>query len=313
MSYSPSAAATGKEALRRRSGRSSWRRKEALWGYAFVAPQVLGSLVLVVAPLIAVFYYSLHDWKVLASTFDFIGLGNYQEIVADPAFRSSLKATAIFSIGLVILNMSLALVLAILLNQKLRGTLTFRTFFFSPVVVSIVAWSIVWGFLLQYDGGINGFLATFGIQGPNWLHTGPTAMLSVIVVQVFKNVGMNMILFLAALQGVDPELKEAARLDGAGSFRVFRSITLPGISPTVFLVSIITVIGSLEVFAQIAVLTAGGPEGSTTVLVYYLYQQAFQYNKFGYGSAISVILFLIVLALTLIQWRGRKRWVTDEI
>jgi multiple sugar transport system permease protein len=134
----------------------------------------------------------------------------------------------------------------------------------------------------------------------------------VIVVQVFKNVGLNMVLFLAALQGVPQELYEAARTDGAGPWTVFRRITLPLISPTILLTSIITEVGSLQVFAQISVLTQGGPGTSTTVLVYYLYQQAFQFHAFGYGSTLSVLLFLIVLALTVLQWQMRKRWVFHE-
>lgn len=288
-------------------------RRDQLVGYTMVAPQVLGTLAFVVAPLLVVVWYSLHEWNVLAGTFQFAGAENYERMLADPGLRDSLVASLWFSVGLVVLNVSLALLLAVLLDQKLPGTTTFRTFFFSPVVVSLVAWTIVWRFLLQDDGGINGFLASVGIDGPNWLRSGPTAMLAVIVVQVFKNVGLNMILFLAALQGVPEEVQEAARIDGAGPWRRFRSITLPLISPTVLLVSILTVVGSLEVFAQIDVLTGGGPGTSTTVLVYYLYQQAFQFNEFGYASAISVLLFLIVLVLTLVQWQTRKRWVHDEV
>ncbi|MEU7900500.1 sugar ABC transporter permease [Nonomuraea sp. NPDC049152] len=223
-----------------------------------------------------------------------------------------LTATGLFSVGLVVFNLSLALLLAVLLNQRLRGTTVFRTLFFSPVVVSLVAWTIVWGFLLQNNGGINAILQVVGIEGPNWLRTGSWAMVSVIVVQVFKNVGLNMVLFLAALQGVPKELFEAARLDGASAWTRFRRITLPMISPTVLLTSIITVAGSLQVFAQIAVLTQGGPGASTTVLVYYLYQQAFQFHHFGYGATLSVLLFVIVLALTLLQWRMRRRWVFHE-
>jgi multiple sugar transport system permease protein len=289
-----------------------WRRRDWLAGYAFVAPSVLGSVVLVLVPLGAVVWFSLNDWNVLASTFRFVGLDNYRTLFADPLFIDSLKASAVFSAGLVTLNVSLALTLAVLLNQKLPGTTAFRTFFFSPVIVSLVAWSVVWGFMLQYDGGINGFLAAIGIEGPNWLRRGPTAMLSVIVVQVFKNVGLNMILFLSALQAVPQELLEAAKIDRAGPWQSFRSVTLPLISPTVLLVTIITVIGSLEVFAQISVLTGGGPGSSTTVLVYFLYQQGFQYHKFGYASAVGVVLFVIVLILTLIQWQSRKKWVHDE-
>jgi multiple sugar transport system permease protein len=292
--------------------RSAATRRDWLVGYTMVAPVVLGSVLFVLVPLVAVVWFSLHDWNVLANTFVFAGGDNYERLLSDPGLRDSLLASLWFSIGLVVLNVSLALFLAVLLNQKLPGTTTFRTFFFSPVVVSLVAWTIVWSFLLQADGGINGFLATLGVQGPNWLRGEFTAMLAVIVVQVFKNVGLNMILFLAALQGVPEEIGEAARIDGAGAWRRFRSITLPMISPTILLVMILTIVGSLEVFAQIAVLTGGGPGNSTTVLVFYLYQQAFRFNDFGYASAIAVLLFLIVLALTLVQWQTRKRWVFHE-
>jgi multiple sugar transport system permease protein len=180
------------------------------------------------------------------------------------------------------------------------------------VLVSLVAWTIVWQFLLQKDGGVNGLLGLAGVEGPNWLRGEATAMLSVIVVQVIKNVGLNMVLFLAALQGVPRQLHEAAELDGAGPWRRFRSVTVPLISPTILLTSIITVVGSLQVFAQIAVLTQGGPGTSTTVLVYYLYQQAFQFRHFGYGATLSVLLFVIVAALTLLQWRLRRRWIFHE-
>jgi multiple sugar transport system permease protein len=278
-----------------------------------VAPVVLGALAFVVLPLGMVAWYSLHEWNVLAGTFTFAGADNYQRLASDGGLGDALLASLWFSIGLVVLNIVLALLLAVLLNQRLPGTTTFRTFFFSPVVVSLVAWTIVWSFLLQADGGINGFLAVLGVDGPNWLRHETTAMIAVIVVQVFKNVGLNMILFLAALQGVPEELQEAARLDGAGAWRRFRSITLPLISPTILLVSIITIVGSLEVFAQIDVLTGGGPGSSTTVLVYYLYQQAFQFNDFGYASALAVLLFVIVLVLTLLQWQSRKRWVFHEV
>lgn len=310
------AAVVATEAAERRGPqrprRSGLARRDAIVGYTMIAPAVLGAVAFVIVPLIAVFWFSLHDWNVLANTFVFSGADNYERMLSDSGLRDSLLASLWFSIGLVVLNISLALVLAVLLNQKLPGTTTFRTFFFSPVVVSLVAWTIVWSFLLQADGGINGFLSVIGIDGPNWLRQDFTAMLSVIIVQVFKNVGLNMILFLAALQGVPEEIMEAAKIDGAGAWRRFRSITLPLISPTILLVSILTIVGSLEVFAQIAVLTGGGPGNSTTVLVYYLYQQAFRFNDFGFASAISVLLFVIVLILTLIQWQTRKRWVFHE-
>ncbi|GMA30432.1 hypothetical protein GCM10025875_04240 [Litorihabitans aurantiacus] len=199
-----------------------------------------------------------------------------------------------------------------MLNRRWPGVTVFRTIFFSPVVISLVAWTIVWGFLLQSNGGINGLLATVGIDGPNWLREGWGAMLAVIVVQVFKNVGLNMVLFLSALQGVPRELHEAARIDGASDPAIFRRITLPLISPMIMLTSIITIVGSLQVFAQVAVLTQGGPGISTTVLVYYLVQQSFDFHQFGYGSTLAIVLFLIVLVLTIAQWQLRKRWVHYE-
>ncbi|WP_343315362.1 sugar ABC transporter permease [Brucella sp. BE17] len=287
-------------------------RRDSLAGFLFIAPQLIGIITFVLVPLGLVFWYSLHEWNVLANTFTFTGSQNYKMVIEDTNLLEVLGATAIFSAGLVVLNMSLALLLAVLLNQKLAGIAFFRTLFFSPVVVSLVAWTIVWGFLLQKNGGINGMLLMLGVEGPNWLREDVTAMISVIVVQVFKNVGLNMILFLAALQGVPKELYEAARIDGAPAFKQFRRITLPLISPTILLTSIITIVGSLQVFAQIAVLTQGGPGLSTTVLVYYLYQQAFQFHYFGYGSTLSILLFVIVAFLTFAQWQMRKRIVFYE-
>lgn len=288
------------------------RRRDVAAGWLFVAPQLAGVLIFVVVPLALVVWYSLHEWNVLAGTFDFVGTGNYQALTNDPRLWPALRATGLFSIGLVVLNLTLALFLAVLLNQKLRGTVLFRTLFFSPVVVTLVAWTIVWGLLLQDNGGINGLLDALGIDGPNWLRGDTTAMMSVIVVQLFKNVGLNMVLFLAALQGVPGDLYEAARIDGADAWARFRRITVPMISPTILLTSILTIVGSLQVFAQIAVLTQGGPGTSTTVLVYYLYQQAFQFHHFGYGATLALLLFAIVLALTVLQWRMRKRWVFHE-
>jgi multiple sugar transport system permease protein len=290
----------------------TYARREALTGWLFIAPQLIGFVVFVLAPLLAVIWYSFQSTNLLAGTSDFAGLQNYQQLVTDPVSPAVARATVLFCVGLVVLNLSLALLLAVLLNQKLRGTTVFRTIFFSPVVISLVAWTIVWNFLLQDNGGINSMLQVVGIDGPNWLRGEGSAMVSVIVVQVIKNVGLNMVLFLAALQGVPTSLLEAAELDGAGPWRRFRTIVLPMISPTTLLTAIITVSGALQVFAQIQILTGGGPANSTNVLVFYFYQQAFGNHDFGYGSALAVVLFVIILLLTLLQWRMRKRWVFYE-
>ncbi len=292
--------------------RGGWRRRERIIGYLFLAPQLVGFAVFVLWPLADVVWSSLRTTNLLAGTSEFVGLQNYRDLGTDPMTPEVFRATALFSVGLVVLNLALALGLALLLNQRLRGTTVFRTIFFSPVVVSLVAWTITWNFLLQDNGGVNALLRTLGVDGPNWLRGGNTAMLSVIVVQVCKNVGLNMVLFLAALQGIPRNIVEAAEVDGAGVWRRFWHITLPMISPTTLLTAIITVAGSLQVFAQIQILTGGGPGNSTNVLVYFFYQQAFENRDFGYGSAIAVILFLIILLLTVIQWQLRKRWVVHE-
>lgn len=294
--------------------RAVWtaRRRDVLAGYLFVAPQVLGWALFVLTPAVMVIWYSLHSWNALAGTFQWIGLGNYRQLAHDPVIPSVVVATVSFTVALVVCNLVIALVLAIALNNRFAGRTFFRAVFFSPVVVSLVAWTIVWRFLLQADGGINGLLAEIHVHGPNWLRSSGTAMASAVLVQVVKNVGLNMVLFLAALSGVPKELYEAAQLDGAGRWRLFRRITLPMISPTVLLTGIITTVGALQVFAQIQVLTGGGPGNSTTILVYYLYEQAFQFNHLGYGSALAVVLFAVVLVLTLLQWGLRRRWVFHE-
>lgn len=280
--------------------------------YVFVAPQFIGVVLFLGLPTVLVFWFSLFDWNLLRGTSTFAGSGNYERMLSDPLFAEVLRNTAIFTAGLVPASMLLALVLALLVNQRLPGSTLFRTLFFAPVVVSLVAWAIVWSFLFQSDGGINLVLATIGIDGPNWLRDSNWVMPAVIAVQVFKGVGMNMVLFLAALQTVPSVLTEAAKVDGAGPFSVFRWVTLPMIAPTTLLVSIITIIGAFQVFTTITVLTAGGPGNSTNVLVYYVYQQAFQRFEAGYASAAAVVLFVIVLLLTLLQWKLRKKWVFHE-
>lgn len=288
------------------------RRRDVLTGYLFITPQLAGVALFVLLPVGMAVWYSLNDWNVFTGRQTFVGGDNYAALTSDPQLPRVLLATAVFSGGVVIVNITLGLLLAVLLNRRFRGVTLFRTLFFSPVVVSVVAWTLVWGFLLQDNGGINGLLDTVGINGPNWLQHGGTAMASVIVTQVVRSVGINMVLFLAALQGVPGELYEAARIDGASSRAIFARITLPLISPTLLLAGIVTVVGALQSFAQIAVLTEGGPELSTTVLVYYVFQQAFEFNDIGYGSTLALLLLSFVMILTLVQWQLRRKWVFYE-
>nr|WP_326763344.1 sugar ABC transporter permease [Streptomyces sp. NBC_01591] len=299
----------------RRGGRQRtprWRRRDMLAGYVLIAPQMVGFAAFVLGPLIAVVYYSFTKYNNLTGDISFIGGDNYRKLLDDPLAIEVAQNTAVFSLGLVPLNICLALLLAVLLDQGLRGTIVFRAIFFSPTVVSVIAWTIVWSFLLSKDGGLNLLIRMVGADGPNWLREPDTAMFSVILVQVLKGVGVNMVLFLAALQSVPTELREAARVDGAPPWTIFRRITLPMISPTMLLAAIVTVIGSLQVFGQVMVLTGGGPGNATTVLAYYVYLQAFKFFDLGYASALAVLLFLAVLVLTVVQWWLRKKWVFHE-
>lgn len=288
-------------------------QRETIWGYLFIAPQTIGFILLIVLPLITIFVFSTEERNLLTGVVVPVGFENFRTIFQeDVLFRKVLLNTLTLTLGLVPLNIGLALFLASLLSQKLRGITIFRVLFFSPVVTSAVAWAIVWRFMLQGEQGtVNQVLQLIGVEGPNWLRRPEWAMLSVIVTLVIKNVGLNTIILLSALTNLPSEYREAAHVDGATRWQVFRKITLPLLAPTLLFVTVITVIGSLKVFDHIMLMTAGGPSNSTMVLVYYIYYQAFQFFETGYASALAVILFAVALVLTLGQWLLRGRAYDD--
>lgn len=290
---------------------SHWRR-DALSGYVFILPQMIGFLLFVLIPLVYVCWYSLHDWNLMTGQREFVGAANYTAMAGSARFRTVAGNTAVFAFGVLPLNIVGGLGLAVLVDQRLPGMHIFRSLFFLPVVMSLVAWSIIWRFLLQADGGINSLLLLTGLEGPNWLRQPSWAMASVVVVQVLKMVGFSMVLFLAALQGVPGELKEAARIDGARPWTSFRYVTLPLISPTVLMVMLLVTIWSLKAFAQIYLLTSGGPGISTAVIGYEIFSQAFQIFEVGYASAVAVVLLVVAMSLTALQWALRRRWVFHE-
>ncbi|RJF75223.1 sugar ABC transporter permease [Deinococcus cavernae] len=286
-------------------------RREAREGMLLALPYLLGMLVFVLLPLLGVLYMSLTGWSLLdAPTFK--GFANYAKLARDLEFRGSLSVTVLFTAGIVALNITAALLLASLLNVRLAGIAAFRSMVFSPVVMPIVAWSLIWKFLLQPQGPINTGLHGLGFREANLLLDPRTALGTLIVIEVLKAVGLNTVIFLSALQGVSPEQKEAARLDGASPWQIYRFITLPLISPTLFLVFLVTVIGALKVFTPIWVLTGGGPANATTTLIVQMFKQGFTFFEFGYASAIATVLFLAVLLLTVLQWQLRQRLVFYE-
>ncbi len=288
-----------------------WQR-DSLAGYVFITPQLLGFLVFVLGPIVAVFWFSAHDWNIVSGRMQFSGLANYGAIGSDKLMGTVARNSIIFSLGYVPLNVGIGLALALALNRAIRGISLFRTFYFLPVVVSLVAWTIVWRFMLNNDGALNAGLRVLGLDGANWLRHETLAMAAVILVQILKNAGLSMVLFLAALQGIPRDLEEAARVDGAGDWRVFRHITVPMITPFIFLVTILAVITSMKSFALIFLMTRGGPGEATTVLAYYIYEVAFHFFEMGYASALAIILFVAVLLFTIIQFAIRKRWVFYE-
>lgn len=278
-------------------------------GWLFVSPLVLGFGLFFFVPLISVFFYSASQWNLLSKQSTFVGLANYTDVLfRDGSFWKVLGNSLTFTAGLVPLNMALALVLALALTQPFRGRVVFRTIFFAPVVTAGVAWAIVWGFLLQAESGaINQMLAAIGIQGPNWLRDPNWAMFSVVVTRVFKSVGLNMLLYMAALQSIPRELYEAARMDGAKAWGRFWHITWPMLAPMTLLVAIVTTVGSLKVFDHIYLMTRGGPENATLVLAFYIYQQAFNFFQIGYASALAVVLLFLCAGLASLQWLISRR------
>ena len=287
----------------------STHRREAIIGWAFVTPQMAGFIIFVLLPLFSVFMYGMQEKNLLFGTSTFVGLDNFSKLFKDPLFIKSLVNTLIFSAGVVPLNLIFSLMLALYLGGGKSGTKFVRGIIFLPVVTSGVAWAIVWRYLLQGGtaGPINWFLSQIGIEGPNWLFEKGWAMASVIVTRVMKNLGMNVLIFMGAVLNMPDDVIEAARIDGAKGWNLFSKIKLPLLMPTVMMVTIVTVIGSMRVFDTIKLMTDGGPEGSTMVMVYYIYHQAFRMFETGYASAIAVVLFGIVLILTVLQWVSRKR------
>jgi multiple sugar transport system permease protein len=293
------------------SSLSYWQR-DRLSGYVFVSPLLVGFVVFVLGPVLAIFWYSLHDWTLIQPELRWNGLGNFQDILDDRLMPTVAWNSIVFALGYVPLTVGLGLVMALALNRAISGIGLFRTFYFMPVVVSLVAWTIVWRLILNTEGVLNATLAQVGIEGPNWLRDPAFAMASVIVIQILKNAGLSMVLFLAALQGVPKDLEEAARVDGAASHQVVRHITLPLITSFIFLATVLAVITSFKAFSLIFLTTLGGPGTATTVLAFYIYEEAFRSNAPDYASALAVILFVCVLGLTIIQFAIRKRWVFYE-
>jgi multiple sugar transport system permease protein len=284
-------------------------RREAIEGYISISPWLIGFLALTLGPILASVYYSFTQWTITSPPV-WIGLENYVRMFTrDALFWQALKVTLLYVIYSLPLKMTFGLGLALLLNMKLRGMDVFRTVFYIPAVISGVAVSLMWMWLLQPDTGIvNTLLAMVGIQGPGWFWDPQWALPSVAMMSVWS-VGGSAIIYLAGLQNIPPHLYEAAMLDGANQWKRFWRITLPLLTPTLFFQLVIELIDAFKIFTQAFVITKGGPLKATYFYLYYYYEEAFRNFNMGYASALALILMLIILAATLFVNTTSKRWV----
>jgi multiple sugar transport system permease protein len=294
---------------------SFWSRllnNDNLVGYLFVAPLILGLIIFTYGPVLVAFalsftkgdYISIPKW---------IGLDNYRALLEDKLFWKSLVNTLYYVAGVVPASMVLSLLLAMAMNQKLRGIVLFRTIFFLPTISSSVAISLMWLWIYNPEFGVLNFLLRqIGIKGPAWLSSTTWAMPAVIIMAVWRGLGYSMLIYLAGLQGIPDVYYEAAAIDGAGRWAKFWHITVPLLSPTTFMLLILSIIGAFQVFEYTYVMTGGGPVYSTLTMVLYVYNNAFRDFQMGYASALAYILFFILLILTIIQFRLQRLWVHYE-
>ena len=272
--------------------------------YAFVLPSGIALAVFTIWPIVQAFWISLHDWSFLADQHPFVGLANYLELIGDERFWNAIRVTAIYTLVSVPVQVVLALAIAVALNERLRGRAILRSVYFFPVISSLAIMAIVWSFLLDPNvGPIADWMRDLGLRRADWLRNPALALPAVIFVGVWKNLGFNMVIVLAGLQGIAREYYEAASIDGAGRWQRFRHITLPGLRHTLLFVAVISVIASLQVFDQVYVMTRGGPLFSTETLVTYMFHQGFDLFRMGYASALAWVLFLLILAVSALSLR----------
>jgi len=298
---------------RKRSGlihylRHPLRRQDLLTGVAFLAPSALVLFFFVLLPVIMALILSFSEWDVLSRAPSLIGFRNYIDLLTGKKLWKALENTLYFSALKIPTDMALSLAIALLLNQKLKGLSFYRTAYFTPVITSVAAVSAIWRWIYEPNFGLaNALLEYIGLPAQTWLSDPKLAMPAVVLVALWKGLGYDVVIFLSGLQNIPAVYYEAAAVDGANPWQRFRHITLPLLSPVTYFVLVMSIINSFKVFAQIHVLTPeGGPLGSTKVMVFYVYELAFQQFHFGRAAAVAFILFTIVLAITFLQ-----RWLIE--
>ena len=285
-------------------------RREALTGALMVSPSVILLILFFFIPVTLAFVLAFTNARLISPSIQFVGLDNFTRLFEDPLFWKSLRNTLYFAVVVVPLQSALALLLALLVNVRIRGTNFFRTLYFVPVVTSIVVVSILWQFMYQPDGLINNVLQSVSfnvIQGADWLNNPATAMPAIIFMSIWQAVGFHMVIWLSGLQTIAPELYEAADIDGAGPWEKFRYVTWPGLRNTRTFILVTISIAALSLFAQVNIMTNGGPLDATTTVVFQAVRIGYQQQQTAYASAISLVFFLLVLTVSLVQ-----RYLTRE-
>ena len=282
--------------------------KENYAAWLFILPALAGTFVFIIIPVICSFGLSFCNWD-LINPIEFAGFDNYREIFTEPLFYKIFLNTIVFAVSTSVFGVIIPLILAVILNDKIRGSEFYKTAYFLPFITPMIVIGVVWQWIFDPNIGILNNLLQIHI---NWLYDTRFAMPALIIVSVWKLIGYNMIIFLSSLSTINQSLFEAAKIDGASPVRIFKSVTVPLMSPTIFFVVIITAISSFQIFDLIYLMTQGGPLDSTNVLVYAIYKNAFEYFNVGKSSAIAYVLFVVILVLTLIQWNLRKKLVYIE-
>lgn len=288
--------------------KSKLNRRATLVGWSFILPNFLGFAIFTLIPVLAALALAFMDWDSFSAP-EFIGIKNFQRLFADQTFWIALQNTAVYAFGHIPLTLVISLGLAMILNQKLKGIGFFRVAVFFPYITSLVAVAVVWNMMFNPTSGpINQFLHAIGIADPpGWTTSTAWAMPAVIITSVWRDMGYYMVLYLAGLQSIPSELYEAAEMDGANAWQRFWNVTVPSLRPTTFFVTVMLTVASFKVFDLIVVMTDGGPGRSTTVLSQLIYREGIAEGNFGYSSAISLVLFLIVLTVTVVQFKIQQR------
>jgi multiple sugar transport system permease protein len=298
--------------IRKRSRFNKKKLFENIYGYAFIAPMLIGVSVMTLLPILASFILSFTEWNFLLGfkRIEFIGFRNFERLLADDIFWKSMKNNLIFML-VVPCTLVLSLLLAVIINKYVYFKDMFKVIYFMPYISSVVAVAMVWQVLFHPSyGPVNNVLRSIGIDNPPmWIADINFALPSIMMIVIWLSIGYNLIIYIAGLQSIPPELYEAAEMDGAKPWHKFRNITLPMLSPTTFFLLITGLIGTFKVFDVIQVLTNGGPANSTTVVVFHLYETAFVHLKMGYASTMALVLFVTIFLITLIQWYGQRKWV----